>query len=54
MVERSVQAAKVAEAQGTPQTERKFAASTPLSLISAPPPISKVLHDVYEEETATN
>lgn len=31
--------------------ESVFAPSTPLSLISAPPPISKVLHDVYQDET---
>jgi hypothetical protein len=35
--------------------EMKFAASVPLSLISPPPPISTVLHDVYPEEpSATN
>jgi hypothetical protein len=28
-----------------------FAASLPLSEITAPPPISKVLHDVYQEDT---
>ena len=36
-------------------TEMKFAPSMPLSLISPPPPISTVLHDVYPDETpATN
>lgn len=35
--------------------EVKFAASLPLSAISPPPPISKVLHDVYPDEvTAAN
>lgn len=35
--------------------EMKFAPSVPLSLISPPPPISTVLHDIYPEETsATN
>jgi hypothetical protein len=29
-------------------------ASLPLSAISAPPPISKVLHDVYDETRASN
>jgi hypothetical protein len=31
--------------------ERRFAPSVPLSEITAPPPISKVLHDVYQEDT---
>jgi len=31
--------------------EMTFAPSMPLSAISAPPPISKVLHDVYQDET---
>ena len=31
--------------------EVKFAASLPLSAISPPPPISKVLHDIYQDET---
>ena len=35
--------------------EMKFGPSLPLSSISPPPPISKVLHDVYQDETtATN
>jgi hypothetical protein len=34
--------------------EMTFAPSSPLSAISAPPPISKVLHDVYHEETRAN
>lgn len=34
--------------------EASFAPSLPLSAISAPPPISKVLHDVYQDETRTN
>jgi tetratricopeptide (TPR) repeat protein len=35
--------------------EVKFGPSLPLSSISPPPPISKVLHDVYQDETtATN
>ncbi len=33
------------------QQEMTFASSLPLSAISAPPPISKVLHDVYQDET---
>jgi len=38
---------KVAEAP----EEMSFAASLPLSAITPPPPISKVLHDVYQDET---
>ena len=34
-----------------PEQEMTFAPSLPLSAISAPPPISKVLHDVYADET---
>ena len=46
---------QAAEVRETPSAEMKFAPSVPLSLISPPPPISTVLHDVYPEETpATN
>jgi len=31
--------------------EASFAPSLPLSAISAPPPITKVLHDIYQDET---
>jgi hypothetical protein len=34
--------------------EPMFAPSMPLSAISAPPPISKVLHDVYQDEIRAN
>ena len=34
--------------------EPMFASSLPLSEITAPPPISKVLHDVYDETRASN
>ena len=34
--------------------EVSFNPSSPLSAISAPPPISKVLHDVYQDETRAN
>jgi hypothetical protein len=38
-----------------PRAEMKFAPSMPLSSISPPPPITTVLHDVYQDETnATN
>lgn len=43
--------AQAAEVQEPPQNEMKFGPSVPLSLISPPPPISKVLHDVYHDET---
>lgn len=34
--------------------EASFASSLPLSAISAPPPITKVLHDVYQDETGAS
>jgi hypothetical protein len=34
--------------------EASFAPSLPLSAITAPPPITKVLHDVYDETRASN
>ncbi len=37
-----------------PRAEISFESSLPLSAISAPPPISKVLHDVYQDETRAN
>lgn len=36
------------------KSEPTFAASLPLSEISAPPPITTVLHDVYQDETRTS
>jgi hypothetical protein len=59
---RSALDAETAEREEKSQTETTakheeamFAPSLPLSAISAPPPISKVLHDVYQDETrATN
>jgi len=33
------------------QKEGMFSSSTPLSEISAPPSITKVLHDIYQHET---
>jgi hypothetical protein len=36
------------------RAEISFNPSSPLSAISAPPPISKVLHDVYQDETRAN
>ncbi|HEX5874134.1 MAG TPA: hypothetical protein VFY60_05750 [Pyrinomonadaceae bacterium] len=44
---------QVAEMKETPE-EMTFSSSLPLSAISAPPPISKVLHDVYQDETRAN
>ena len=37
-----------------PKKEATYAASAPLSSISAPPPITTVLHDLYQEETSAN
>jgi len=52
---RQTPAVESAELHETPASEMKFAPSVPLSMISPPPPISTVLHDVYPEETsATN
>jgi len=36
------------------RSEPSFAPSVPLSEISAPPPITTVLHDVYQDETRTS
>lgn len=36
------------------RSETSFAPSVPLSEISAPPPITTVLHDVYQDETRTS
>ena len=43
-------APKVAEATVTHE-EASYSSSLPLGAITAPPPISKVLHDVYQDET---
>jgi tetratricopeptide (TPR) repeat protein len=50
---------KVSEETHVPEAvevrdEARFNSSSPLSEISAPPPISKVLHDVYQDETRAN
>lgn len=47
----STPAAEVPEPQQ--KNEMRFAPSVPLNLISPPPPISKVLHDVYQDETTS-
>jgi hypothetical protein len=56
-----VEAEKSAVKEETPvpevvetRQEVSFNSSSPLSEISAPPPISKVLHDVYQDETRAN
>jgi hypothetical protein len=43
----------VAEATDV-REETRYAPSLPLSAISAPPPITKVLHDLYQDETSAN
>jgi hypothetical protein len=58
MLESEKQAApriEAAEVQVTlpASAEMKFAPSVPLSMISPPPPITKVLHDVYPDETSS-
>ncbi len=50
--QRKRQEKQVSEAKETRQ-EASFASSLPLSAISAPPPISKVLSDIYQDETRT-
>ena len=52
LVTAAVTPAPVPEAK--PEPKESFAASAPLSSISAPPPISAVLRDVYQEETSAN
>ena len=52
-IENEVPVFPVAEVHEKPREEMKFAASMPLSAISPPPPISKVLHDVYQDETSS-
>lgn len=47
-------AAPPAPEQKPERKEETFAASAPLSSISAPPPISAVLRDIYQEETSAN
>ena len=37
-----------------PRAEVSFKSSLPFGEIAAPPPISKVLHDVYQDETRAN
>ena len=46
-------AKQVSEVKATHE-EVSYASTLPLSAISAPPPISKVLHDVYQDETRAN
>ena len=46
-----IEAAASEKHEPTP-IETRFASSVPLSLISPPPPISTVLHEVYPEETS--
>jgi hypothetical protein len=42
------------EASAAPPKEETYPASAPLSSISAPPPITTVLRNVYQEETSAN
>lgn len=54
MIETTTAAAPPPEVPAEKPKAEPFAASTPLSLISAPPPITTVLRDVYQEETNAN
>ena len=54
VIETTVATAKPVEAPAPPPKEETFSASAPLSSISAPPPITTVLRDVYQEETSAN
>ena len=47
----AVQENKQAPAPAEVPVEQMFPPSTPLSAISAPPPITTVLHDIYQDET---
>jgi hypothetical protein len=52
--QRSAKVEKPAPEASATQNQSTFAPSLPLSAISPPPPISKVLHDVYQDETRAN
>jgi tetratricopeptide (TPR) repeat protein len=55
VLETTAPPSKTTEPPVQERKEETFAASAPLSSISAPPPITTVLHDLYQEETsATN
>ena len=53
-LETAAATAEPAEVSVSQPTAEPFPASAPLSSISAPPPISAVLRDVYQEETNAN
>ena len=53
-LEAAVPKPKANETTVTRPTAQSIPASAPLSSISAPPPISTVLRDVYQEETSAN
>jgi tetratricopeptide (TPR) repeat protein len=53
-LETSAKTAKTAENSVVQPNPDPIPASAPLSSISAPPPISMVLRDVYQEETSAN
>jgi hypothetical protein len=54
VLETTVPASKTTETPVQQPKEETFAATAPLSSISAPPPITTVLHDLYQEETSAN
>jgi hypothetical protein len=53
VVKEEPKAPEAGEMRGA-REEMSFDSSSPLSAITAPPPISKVLHDVYQDETRAN
>ncbi len=54
VLETTKAAATITEAPVQQPKGEAFAASAPLSSISAPPPITAVLRDIYQEETSAN
>jgi tetratricopeptide (TPR) repeat protein len=54
LLENAPAAATTAEPPAPEQKEAVFSPSAPLSSISAPPPISTVLRDVYQDETGAS
>lgn len=54
VIETTAPVVKPVEAPAPPPKEETYPVSAPLSSISAPPPITTVLRDVYQEETSAN
>jgi len=54
LIENTVTAEPKAESQAGEKKNESFSPSAPLSSISAPPPITAVLRDIYQEETGAS